>query len=171
MAIFASGNFAPNPRAKPQFTTPATNPFHMAIWDGSPAEIFRVRLLSMPQQTHAATMSNTPPENATPPSRGSDRRTPPIKMQTNPIATLRSTFSRKATHAMSAVATASRLRSRDAALPEVVMRPNNKSTGATTPPVKIAPRSHGRASCGIAASTRRPRFSIRAKARPTPEPR
>ena len=55
---------------------PAKSPFHIAICDGSLPEIFRVRLLSIPQQIQAAAISIDPLETANP-SRGSERRMPP----------------------------------------------------------------------------------------------
>jgi hypothetical protein len=44
------------------FTAPATSPFAAAISTGSPAEIFRVRLLSMPQARQAAITATDPQE-------------------------------------------------------------------------------------------------------------
>ena len=115
-------------RKRTVFTKPATSPFHIAICDGSLPEIFRVRLLSIPQQRHAAAISIGPLEMENP-SWGSESRMPPKRIKANPAPTRLSTFSLKMTHAIAAVATASRLSNREAALAGVLSSPNSKRTG------------------------------------------
>jgi len=86
-----------------------------AIWIGSLAETFCVRLLSMAQQAHAAAIASGPrrPPHSSRSSHVSSA--PPATIATIPSATRQSTFSRKANQASDAVKTPSRLRSRDAA--------------------------------------------------------
>ena len=142
--MLVAGNFAPVASARPVFTAPAARPFHMAICDGSLPEILRVRLLSTPQQRQAAAMSSAPSERANLPSCGNESKTPPKRMTAKPAPTRLSTFSRNTIHAMAALAMASRLSKRDAALAEVVMSPTSNSAGPTTPPARMAPPSQGR---------------------------
>ena len=86
-------------------TIPAVRPLHIAICDGSLPEILRVRLLSIPQQRQAAAIRARR-------RRWQDRL---LRSEENasqedsakPAPTRLSTFSRKMTHAMHAVATAS----------------------------------------------------------------
>ena len=148
------GSFAPTARASPVLTIPAVRPLHIAICDGSLPEILRVRLLSIPQHRQAAAIRSAPPEMARPPSCGSERRMPPRRMSAKPAPTRLSTFSRKMTHAMDAVATASRLRSRDAVLACVLNSPNRRSAGPATPPTRVAPASQGRSARESGVSVR-----------------
>jgi hypothetical protein len=57
---------------------------------------------------------------------------------------------------MAAVATASRLSKRDAALAEVLMSPSSNSAGPTTPPARMAPPSQGRSARESGVSVVRP---------------
>jgi len=105
---------------------------------------------------------------------GSDRRMPPRRISPNPKRIRLSTFSRKTTHAMAAVATVSRFNSREAALAGVVIRPSKSKTGPSTPPAKKPPASQGRSfrETGVSFSPtpeadRTPRMA----ASPTPDPR
>ena len=169
-----AGSFAPTARASPVLTIPAVRPFHIAICEGSLPEILRVRLLSIPQQRQAAAMSSAPLEIARPPSCGSERKMLPTRISAKPAPTRLSTFSRKMTHAMTAVATASRLRSRDAVLACVLNSPSRRSAGPATPPASVAPASQGRSARESGVSVRLvrgPAPIFREIARPIPEPR
>ncbi len=169
--MLIAGNFAPVASARPVFTAPAVRPFHMAICDGSLPEILRVRLLSIPQQRQAAVMRSAPSESANPPSCGSESKMLPTRMNAKPTPTRLSTFSRNTIHAIAAVATASRLSKRDAALAEVVMSPSSSSAGPTTPPARMAPASQGRSGRERGVSVPWPERMVRTMARPMPEPR
>ena len=170
----AAGSFPPSASAMPVLTTPATSPFHIAICEGSLPETFRVRLLSMPQQRQAAAIRIAPGEIANFWPVGSESRMPPNRISANPKTIRLSTFSRKTIRAMTAVATASRFSSRDAALAGVVIRPSRRKIGPTTPPVRMAPASQGTSSremgvsfCPIPDDNR----IARRTASPKPEPR
>ena len=173
-ATLAWGNFAPMAKARPMLTKPAVRPFHIAICDGSLPEILRVRLLSIPQARQAAAMRSALPEMAIPSSGGSESKMPPRMMSMKPVPTRMSTFSRKISHAIAAVATASRLSKRDAVLAWVLNSPNRRRVGPTTPPARVAPASHGRSAREREVSVRFVRDSartVRKTARPIPDPR
>jgi len=99
---------------------------------------------------------------------------PPIRISKNPKRIRLSTFSRNTIHAMTAVATASRFSSRDAALAGVVISPSRRKIGPATPPVRMAPASQGASLRETGVSfcliPHKNRIARRA-ASPNPEPR
>ena len=118
-------------------------------------------------------MRSAPREMLRPPSCGSERKIPPRRISAKPAPTRLSTFSRKMIHAIAAVATASRLRSRDAVLACVVNSPTRRSAGPATPPARVAPASQGRSARESGVSirlVRAPARIARETARPIPEP-
>lgn len=171
------GNFAPRLRASAQLTPPATKPLIAVIWNGSEAETLCVRLLSMPQHTHAPAIKSAPSGNDSfPPVH--DNKMPPATIATMPSAMRRSKFSRNTNHAKSAVATPSRLSSSEATEAGVVVSPHIKSSGPHTPPKNTAPPSQGQ-SARVKGASRLLTAAFRAPTRraklhsesPKPEPR
>jgi len=119
-------------------TAPAAMPLIAAIVTGSPADILRVRLLSIAQARQAAATNKAPV--LTPPNApgSSETSAPAATISSMPSAMRRSKFSRNTNHAISAVNAPSRLRSSDAvaadAAPGTTPRPCISSTGPATPP-------------------------------------
>jgi hypothetical protein len=78
------------------------------------------------------------------------------------------------TQAITAVATASRLRRSDAALAKVIKSPSSRRAGAMIPPAQVAPRSQGRSlrESGLSVELRPVAVNIMCKkASPMPEPK
>ena len=145
----------------------------MAICTGSPAESFRVRLLSTAQAEQAPTIANDPhgtPESGRP---SHERDNPPIAISVIPHAMRLSTCSRKANHAMRAVRTPSRFSSKDAVEAGVTLNPHMSRSGPITPPLTIAPANH-RVSARVNEASpmprsRRPLPKSQHTPKPTPE--
>ncbi len=72
-----------------------------------------------------------------------DRITPPATIAAMPRKTCTSTFSRKTIHAITAVRTPSRFNSSELVAAGVLARPSISNAGPATPPVAMAPISHG----------------------------
>ncbi len=136
-----AGNGIPRDKARDMLTRPAASPLTAAMRTGSPNEIFRVKLLSSPQQRQAATTAralNLVPWTG-PPSQA--MTTAPKVKAAMPRTILVSRCSLKTDHAMPAVKTPSRVSSRDAVEAEMPTKPVMRSTGPSMPPVRIAPAS------------------------------
>lgn len=128
----------------------------MAIWTGSLADSFRVRLLSMPQLRHAATTSRLPASRRKP-SPVHESRAAPARMATAPNSKRRSTFSWKMTQAMTIVARPSTFSSSEPADALVMERPSINSSGPSTPPKMTTAANHGRSDlCSDASGLGRP---------------
>src|SRR5262245_43133745 len=93
---------------------PATNPLTAAIWVGSFADTFLVRLLSNPQAKQAPMIDKLPQTAFSSSLPVHDNKSPPITIAIIPKAIRRSKFSLKTNQARVAVNTPSRLRSNDA---------------------------------------------------------
>ena len=138
------GKIEPRVSAMTTFTGPATAPLMAAVWTGSPADTFRVRLLSIPQQRQAAIMAIGPrrPSVVACPVDHESRQVPAV-ISTIPSAMRRSKFSWKANHASSAVKTPSIFKSNEAVDAAVRARPIIRSSGPSTPPKRTAPANQG----------------------------
>ena len=170
--IHPGGSVAPVTRAILTLMRPATQPLSAAMNIASEAETLRVRLLSIAHDAQASAMRSgpAPPLIPTGPA-GHESTTPPATISTMPNTMRRSAFSRKTTHAITAVSTASRFNNREAVAAAVWARPNMSSNGPSTPPRAIAPSSQGHSRIRISAG-RHPRSRIRrAAVRPRPLPR
>lgn len=137
------GILAPSDRAMPVLRTPAQSPFSIAICTGSAPDTRRVRLLSAAQATHAPIIASIPHGGPIAGRPAQESVTAPAVINANPKAMRRSKFSLKTNHASNAVKTASKFRSRDAAEAVTWANPLMSKRGATTPPHRIAPVSHG----------------------------
>src|SRR5947207_3437836 len=153
----------------PRLMTPATEPFVAAMVTGSPPETFWVRLLSMAQHTQAAITASAPAEIPNDPLGCQLRTSPPAMMRTMPSAMRRSKFSWNTNQARSAVNTPSRFSSSDADAAGVERSPAISNTGASTPPNRIAPASHGLSR--RESDPRSPRRTRPNRPRPAPDPR
>ena len=173
--VAPSGMVAPRVRPIVEFTTPATSPLIAAICTGSPADTFRVKLLSMPQARQAPAMANVPQAGSPVGLPAHDSTTPPAVMQAMPTAMRRSKFSRKTNQASSAVNTPSRFNSSEASAAGVVASPTIRSIGPNTPPKAIEPANHGASTrfngASVASIPRTRQRTISHADNPTPEPR
>jgi hypothetical protein len=104
-----------------------------------------------------------------------DSSNPPATMAIIPRKIRRSKFSRNTNQANNAVSTPSRLSNKEVLEAGVVVRPTISKTGATTPPERIAPISHGQSErpndASILGALRRNLRVNRQRAKPTPDPR
>lgn len=106
--------------------------------------MFRVRLLSMPQQT-IERVTNKGPRKLNLLWFGSHvRKTPATVMQMSASHNLFPAFSLKKITAMRAVETPSRFSSSEVVNPEICFKPNIKQIGAMTPPETTLPKSQGK---------------------------
>ena len=148
------------PWAKPSavLMTPAATPLTMAIWSGSAALSFQVRLLLMPQQMQAAVMSGPPRLTViSAPSAGQDSTSAPPCMAVALANTRRSTFSRKKIQEIAMVARLSVLRRSEPAPPDTDVSPAISSAGPRTPPNRtIKPREIVPAQRRLCGSARKP---------------
>src|SRR3984893_3464498 len=164
----------PKPNARERLTTPATTPFSPATSIGSLADTFRVRLLSIAQQRHAAPTSSAPRDILLHPSGPMESTTLPATIAAIPHAIRQSKFSRKTNHASPAVNADSRFRSKDAVDAAVVVKPDIKRMGPKIPPKRIAALSHAHSprdghTTGAAFRMTKTRSSC-TMARPAPDP-
>ena len=156
-----------------RFALPAARPLISAMTTGSADESFRVRLLSMPHARHAAAISKPPPSIRIP-CPCQESTTAPARIEAAPSRSLRSTFSRKTTHAMAMVASPSRFNNSEPDAAEVRASPSIRNSGPMTPPNMTIAISHGisarrsGASEARMPSTDRPAWPI---ANPMPAPR
>jgi hypothetical protein len=120
----------------------------MAIWSGSAALSFQVRLLLMPQQMQAAVMSGPPRLTViSAPSAGQDSTSAPPCMAVALANTRRSTFSRKKIQEIAMVARLSVLRRSEPAPLEADLSPvirrrrteNGAEKGYQAKPREIVP--------------------------------
>src|ERR1700746_2382038 len=134
--------------------TAAATPLTIVSGTGSAALSFRVRLLSMPQQMQAATISAPPqPTVIAAPSAGQDSTSAPASMAMAPANRRRSTFSRKKIQAIAMVARPSVLRRSEPALADANVSPAISSAGPRRPPKRRIKPSHGRSRRRNGAST------------------
>jgi len=169
------GNGAARASASAKLTVPAANPLIIAICRGSAALSLRVRLLSMPQDTQARTITALPQlSRESAPAAGQERRIAPARIAIAPAKMRRSTFSRKTSQAIAIVARPSVLSSKEPAAAGVSVNPHISSAGPRTPPNRTIAASQGKSRPRNGASDRpRPRERPPAitNARPVPEPR
>jgi len=166
----------PAMRPSARLTGPAIRPLISTICSGSASDTLRVRLLSKPQAMHAPTIAMGPskPDKLGCPDQESTIA--PATRQAMPTAMRRSKFSWKMNHAISAVATPSSVRRREAAAASVRVNPVISRMGPTMPPVRMAPASHGNSRRPSATSgaldrdtTDRPRRRTMATPSPAPQ--
>ena len=167
--VAKDGNCAPNRKARAKLTPPAVNPFIEAIQVASAKDTLRVRLLSIPHARQAPKTARAGKAVENWASPGQLITIAPITMVIMPSATRGSKFSRNANHAKSAVNTPSAFSSKDAPDAGILVNPNIKRTGPTTPPANIAPRNQSH-SLGF-SFTIDELVTKRLKESPTPEPR
>ena len=151
---------------------PATRLLIVAIITGSPEEMLRVRLLSIPHATHAPAIASGPRSASTDGAPLQESAKPPTMINAIPTTVCREACSRNANHAINAVATASRLRRSDAVAAADRERPTISITGPTTPPVSVAAQSHNQ-SLPTSGASKWPRYQRMASiaSSPTPEPK
>src|SRR6266545_4603364 len=140
----APGILTPIIKAMVRFTAPAMNPLTAAIWVGSVADTFLVRLLSIPQAKQAPMIARLPQAVFNSGLPVHDSRSPPATIAAIPEAIRRSKLSLKTNQARVAVNTPSRLRSNDAEDAGVCTKPIISSAGPITPPARIALANQGR---------------------------
>lgn len=87
------GRCAPAESASVTLTMPAAMPFSAAVENASACETLRVRLLSMPQQAHAATMRSAAGQRLKPSALVQLSAPPPKTIRKNPAAILRASAS------------------------------------------------------------------------------
>ena len=168
------GSLAPRKNAIDRLTTPATKPLIAAIWTGSPAETFRVRLLSIAQARQAPPMAKAPHGKPIWGLSSRESRIPPMVMTAIPKAIRLSKFSLNTNQARSAVNTPSIFNSNEEVDAGVLASPVISNTGPITPPKRIAPESQGRSVRFNWASEVfrcRPRVMLHHTSRPQPEPK
>src|ERR1700730_10179278 len=164
----------PRANVRERLTTPATTTFSPAISIGSLADPWRVRLLSIAQQRHAALTSSAPRDIPPNPSGPMESTTLPATIAAMPHAIRQSKFSRKTNHASPAVSADSRFRSKDAVDAAVVTKPDIRRMGPKIPPKRIAALSHAHSprdghTTGAAFRMTKTRSSW-TMARPAPDP-
>ena len=168
------GNDPPAHRPSTRLTGPATSPFNSTICNGSANDTFRVRLLSRPHMAQAPTMASGPITLFTVGVPAQARTTAPATRHAMPSAILRSKFSWKMNHAMSAVAAPSSVSRSDAAAASVRVSPTINNMGPAMPPAAIAPASQRmsccRSGCSGAPEPMSEEASRRNSATPTPAP-
>src|ERR1035437_4302275 len=139
---FRAGILLPRINASTNEKPPAPSPFMVTMIKGSLAEIFRVKLLSIPQRIHAATKPNEPREKPHSAFRFIERKI--LARVINAIAqpARRLIDSLKAKNAIRVVATPSKHKSNDAVAAGVIFKLKSRRMGAATPPAIIAPANH-----------------------------
>ena len=152
-------------------TVPAIAPFSAATVRGSAAETTRVRLLSIAQARHAPATSSAGAPTARPPPSCKTSVAAPAAMASIPTAIRTGTCSRNTTAASRAVKRPSRLSSSaDSAAPPRASADISK-TGPITPPVTMAPTSHGTSRRpNDASGDRRPASLCKTRNSPSPAP-
>ena len=120
---------------------PDTNPLMRVICSGFRVEMFRVRLLSIPQHIIDSVTNNGPSTLNLPWLESHVKKTPPVVIHSNASHSLFPAFSLKKITAMIAVKIPSRFSSNEVVNPEIWLSPNIKQIGAAIPPESIAPNS------------------------------
>ena len=174
-AVFRSGSCLPMTRETHKENTPAPNPFIITIVKGFFSDMCRVRLLSIPQQTHARMMPRVPTETPQSLLKFQDNTMLAKVMRTTAVPTLFPMFSLNTSIAISVVATPSKFSRSEAVEAGVLRRLTMEIIGARIPPNATAPISQGISFTDSAASFSA-RFVVRrlmscSKARPIPLPR
>lgn len=131
---------------------PATNPLSMAIRLAPVPAILLVRLLSRPQRAIANTISATPSPEASPFSALKVNIAPAAVIRTTAVHVRFPTGSPNIRNAMRAVATPSKFRSSEEAIPVTEAMPVMRRMGAITPPERIEPARYGSSDLFRAAS-------------------
>lgn len=124
--------------AKQRFTVPATIPLTEAIQAASTSDTLRVKLLSIPHAIQAPKIAIEGQALLKLALSGQLSTKVPTNIDSIPRAIRRSKLSLNTNHASRAVNTASALSKSEAPEAGMRKRPNIKSTGATTPPARIA---------------------------------
>src|SRR5262249_7015702 len=142
----------------------------------SAALSLRVRLLSIPHDIQARTISRLPQLSGAPAPAGSGQEstTAPARIAIAPKKIRRSTFSRKTSQAIAMVARPSVLSKRAPVEAGVSVRPDMSRAGPRKPPDSTMEPSQGRSPARSGASERpRPsqRPPVATSARPAPDPR
>ena len=127
----------------------------MAICSGSAALSLRVRLLSIPQETQARTISRLPQlSSPAPAAPGHESTTAPARIAIAPKKIRVSTFSRKTSQAIAIVARPSVLSRRAPVEAGVRVRPHMSRAGPRMPPNSTIAASQGRSRARSGASER-----------------
>ena len=134
----------PRAYAREMDTNPDTNPLIRVICIGFLVEMFRVRLLSMPQHTMDRVTNRGPSKLNSPRLESHVKNTPAAVMHANANHNLFPAFSLKNTTAMTAVKIPSKFSSNEAVKPEICFNPNIRQIGAIIPPESTAPNSQGK---------------------------
>ena len=134
----------PRPCAREMDTKPDTNPLIQVICIGFLVEMFRVRLLSIPQHIMERATSKGPRRLNLPWLESHVKNTPAAVIHVKASHNLFPAFSLKKMTAMTAVEIPSRFNSNDAVKPEISRKPNIRHIGAIIPPESTAPDSQGR---------------------------
>jgi hypothetical protein len=124
-------------------TKPDTNPLIQVICSGFLIEIFRVRLLSMPQHIMERVTDKGPIKLNLPWLESHVRKTPATVIHINASHNLLPAFSLKKITAMMAVKIPSKFSSNEVVKPEIWLNPYIRHIGARTPPETMAPINHG----------------------------
>jgi hypothetical protein len=125
-------------------TKPDTNPLMQVICIGFLVEMFRVRLLSMPQHIMERVTNKGPRKLNLPWLESHVKNTPAAVMHINASHNLFPAFSLKKITAITAVKIPSRFSSNEVVKPEIWLNPNIKHIGAIIPPESTAPNSQGK---------------------------
>ena len=125
-------------------TTPDANPLIQVICIGFLVEMFRVRLLSIPQQIMERVVNTGPRKLNLPRLESHVKNTPATVMHINASHNLFPAFSLKKITAITAVKIPSRFNSNDVVKPEIWLNPNIRHIGAIMPPESTAPSSQGK---------------------------
>lgn len=146
------GRGLPNAKAKTNETDPAPKPLIIVMLCGFLAEIFRVKLLSIPQNIQAAITPKALTENPHPPWKSPVSKIPAAVIQkiANQIRLPMASLKNEA--AIRVVATPSKFNNNEAVTAGVLRKLDINTIGAATPPAKIAPASQGRSVLVIPAS-------------------
>ena len=173
--ISKRGSGLPIRNPAPMEITPAPNPFMVTITSGSFAEMFRVKLLSIPQNRHAIKTPRAPNDNPNTSLKSVERMTPAKVMQRIAHQARRLIDSLNRSAAIKVVAAHSKLRSSEAVAAGVYRRLNKSMMGAATPPVRVAAASHGISEgASFASASRELLAALRMllnSSKPTPLPR
>ena len=152
-ALGRAGNGLPSRIASTSENRPATRPLTVTMVKGSFAEIFLVKLLSNPQNIHAAIIPTVPGDTPHFPFRFVESIMPAvvIKAIAHHAGRLRASLNNRT--AISAVATPSKFKSKEAVAAGVLCRLKSNTIGAAMPPARIDPASHGKSpACNCASA-------------------
>jgi hypothetical protein len=136
--------FIPRVYAKEIDIKPDTNPLMPVICNGFLVEMFRVRLLSMPQHIMEKVTNKGPRKLNLSWLESHVKNTPAAVMHINASHNLFPAFSLKNIMAITAVKIPSRFSSSEALKPEIWLNPNIRHIGAIIPPESTAPNSQGK---------------------------